>query len=174
MSTAASAGTARLSIAIEQIATARKYTERLIDDFNGADWFRMPAEGVTHVAWQVGHLAMAEYRLTLERLRGERPADEQLISPEFLALFGKGSSPQADPDKYPRPAEIRAVFDRVHAQALAELPGYTDAELLVPPLKPHGLFNRKIDSLYWCVRHEMLHAGQIGLVRRLLGYAPQW
>ena len=52
--------------------------------------------------------------------------------------------------------------------------GYKDEDLLCPPLKPHGLFNRKIDGLYWCVRHEMVHAGQIGLLRRLLGHAPQW
>ena len=32
----------------------------------------------------------------------------------------------------------------------------------------------KLDSLFWCAHHEMLHAGQIGLVRRLLGQAPLW
>ena len=164
----------RLSIAIEQIATARRYTERLLDGVSQADWFRMPQEGVTHIAWQVGHLAMAEYRLTLDRLRGERPEDEQLISREFLALFGKGSAPDPDNGKYPAPDDIRAVFARVHEQVLAELPGYTDDQLQAPPLKPHSLFNRRIDSLYWCVRHEMVHAGQIGLLRRLLGHAPQW
>ena len=164
----------RLSIAIEQIITARAYTERLLADLNPGDWFRMPHEGVTHIAWQVGHLAMAEYRLALDRLRGERPEDEQLISSELLALFGKGSAPDPDPSNYPTPDDIRAVFARVHQQVLAELPGYTDDQLQAPPLKPHALFNRQIDSLYWCVRHEMLHAGQIGLVRRLLGYPPQW
>ena len=43
-----------------------------------AEWFRQPTEGVTHIAWQVGHLALAEYWLTLERIRGRRPDDLHL------------------------------------------------------------------------------------------------
>ena len=29
-------------------------------------------------------------------------------------------------------------------------------------------------SLLWCAHHEMVHAGQIGLLRRYLGFAPVW
>ena len=32
----------------------------------------------------------------------------------------------------------------------------------------------KLRALLWCARHEMLHAGQIGLLRRHLGYPPMW
>ncbi len=42
------------------------------------------------IAWQVGHLAMAEYRLALERIRGPQPQDAGLISEEFLRLFDTG------------------------------------------------------------------------------------
>jgi hypothetical protein len=164
----------RLEIALDQIETAHRYTLNLLDGLEPGDWFRQPHEGVTHIAWQVGHLAMAEYWLTLKRLRGERPADNDLISPDFLQRFAKGSTPEANPALYPSPAEIRRKFDRVHQQALAELPGYSDTELDQPPLFPHKLFNTKIDSLFWCARHEMVHAGQIGLLRRLLGKPSQW
>ncbi len=164
----------RLTLALNEIRTARDYTHRLLADLEPADWFRMPAEGVTHIAWQVGHLAMAEYRLTLERMRGHRPADEQLISAEFLALFGKGSVPHPSAADYPSVDEIMAVFNRVHQQTLEEVPGISEAELDRPPEKPHSLFNTKLESLLWCGRHEMLHAGQIGLLRRLFGKAPQW
>ena len=164
----------RLQAALDRIEFARRYTVRLLETIDPADWFRMPAEGVTHVAWQVGHLAMAEYRLCLERIRGARPSDEQLISEAFLTRFGRDSVAEPDPAKNPSPAEIRAVFDRVHEAALRELPGTSDAELDQPPLKPHGLFNTKIGSLQWCPNHEMLHAGQIGLLRRLFGAKPMW
>jgi uncharacterized damage-inducible protein DinB len=117
---------------------------------------------------------MAEYWLTLKRLRGERPTDHELISPEFLKQFGKGSVPEAEPARYPLPAEIRRVLDAIHQQALIELPGYSDSGLEQPPLFPHKLFNTKRDSLFWCARHEMLHAGQIGLLRRLLGKPSLW
>ena len=32
----------------------------------------------------------------------------------------------------------------------------------------------KIDTLRWCGDHELIHAGQIGLLRRLLGHKPVW
>ena len=164
----------RLELALNEIKTARNYTRRLLEDLAPEDWFRQPTEGVTHIAWQVGHLAMAEFRLALERIRGERPEDAKLISPDFLQKFAKGSTPQASARDYPPPEEILAVLHRVHERTLVETPHVADAELDRPPEKPHPLFTRKIDSLFWCARHEAIHAGQIGLLRRLLGKPPQW
>jgi uncharacterized damage-inducible protein DinB len=134
----------------------------------------MPAEGVTHVAWQVGHLAFAQYRLVLERVRGARPEDAELIAPDFLALFGRESVPESDARKYPAAAEIRGVFDRVHERVMRDLADLPEAELDRPLLTPHRLAKTKREVLFWCNQHEMLHAGQIGLLRRLLGYRPLW
>jgi hypothetical protein len=163
-----------LDRALEHLAFARTYTRGLLDHVEPGDWFRMPAEGVTHVAWQVGHLAMAEYRLALERIRGRRPDDDGLISEPFLRLFGRESVPDAEPGRYPAVDEIRAVFDRVHEQALRELPGLSEATLAEPVVQRHRLVNTKLEALVWCGQHEMLHAGQIGLLRRLLGHRPMW
>src|SRR6185369_320780 len=80
------AAMSRLQLAFEQITFVRSYTTRLLDSIKLDDWFRQPAGGVTHVAWQVGHLAMAEYRLALERLRGVRPEDADLIPQAFFTL----------------------------------------------------------------------------------------
>jgi hypothetical protein len=163
-----------LERAIEQIAFARGYTLRLLDTIDAADWFRMPAEGGTHLAWQVGHLAMAEYRLALERIRGPRPEDEDLIGAAFLQLFMRGSVAHPDPALYPSAQEIRGVFDRVHVQALRELPGVSEATLSEPLGTPHAVARTKGEALFWCGRHEMIHAGQIGLLRRLFGQRPLW
>ena len=164
----------RLNQAIEQLEKTRQYTLRLLESVPPADWFRQPHEGVTHIAWQVGHLAMAQYRLCLDRVRGPRPSDRDLISDEFLARFGRESVPDSDSTKNPTQDEIRAVFDRVHEQTLRELRELPDSELDLPTLKPHPIFNTKIGALHWCAMHEMLHTGQIGLLRRLLGHAPLW
>jgi hypothetical protein len=161
-------------LALEQIAFARGYTLRLLDGLDPAEWFRMPAEGITHIGWQVGHLAMAEYRLALERIRGPRPADEAFISAHFLAMFARQSQPDPDPTRNPKPVEIRTVLDRVHDQVLREVPNHSDEDLAAPPTKPHKVAATKRASLLWCAEHEMLHAGQIGLLRRLLGHPPLW
>jgi uncharacterized damage-inducible protein DinB len=106
------------------------------------------------------------------RIRGERPDDAALFSPEFRRLFGAKSVPQADATF--APAELRAVLERVHQQVLRELPGLDEAELDQPVPHPHPFATTKLRALQWCAHHEMVHAGQIGLLRRLLGYPPMW
>jgi uncharacterized damage-inducible protein DinB len=162
----------RLQLAIEQIDLARIYTLDLISETPAGDWFRQPPGGVSHVAWQLGHLAVAEYRLALWRIRDRQPQDDALISQEFVRLFGYDSVPDADPAKYPAASEIRAVLDRVHEEVHRELAGLDEAAMEQPVPHPHPLAKTKLQALLWCARHEMLHAGQIGLLRRQLGYPP--
>jgi hypothetical protein len=164
----------QLALALDQIRFARGYTGKLLEATDPADWFRQPAEGVSHIAWQVGHLAMAEYRLALERVRGRQPGDERLIAETFVMHFGRDSKPDPDPAANPSPAEIRHVFDQVHRQVLHELPSLVEEELAAAPLKPHPRFTTKLGGLFWCAQHELIHAGQIGLLRRLRGGAPLW
>ena len=84
------------------------------------------------------------------------------------------SVPEPDPAKFPPVAEIRATFDRVHERVLSELPAFPDAELdtLISP--PHRICKTRFDCVRWCPYHEMTHAGQIGLLRRLFGQKPMW
>lgn len=164
----------RLKLALDQIVLTRAYTNKLLETVDWSEWFRQPAQGVTHIAWQVGHLAMAEYRLLLERIRGKRPEDGRLISDDFLRRFGRESVPEPDPAKNPTALEIRAVFDRVHELGLRELSTLPDAALDQPTVSPHPLFQTKLGALFWRAEHEMLHAGQIGLLKRLLGHAATW
>ena len=72
------------------------------------------------------------------------------------------------------PQELRAVLDRVHVEALKLLPTLTEAELDQPVDKPPPVFTTKLGALLWCAQHEMPHAGQIGLLRRLFGKPPLW
>jgi len=37
---------------------------------------------------------------------------------------------------------------------------------------PYAVHANKLGGLIFCSHHEMLHAGQIGLLRRLLGKQP--
>jgi uncharacterized damage-inducible protein DinB len=156
-----------------EIRAARTYVTHLLQDLDDADWFRQPHEGITHVAWQVGHLAVAQYRLTLERQRGERPEDEHLISSDFRRHFGKGSTPDPVAANNPTCDEIRQVFHGVYDRALEEIAAFTDAEVdetVAPPA--HPMFSTRLEALQWCSNHEFIHAGQIALLRRLLGKPP--
>lgn len=164
----------RLQYAVEQLLFARNYTLDLVETIETVDWYQLSTPPVTHVGWQVGHLAVAEYRLALVRIRGRQPGDDQIIPPEYLKLFGKSSVPSSNPGDYPGPDELRATLDRVHAAALHTMRTLPMDELDRPLEEPHPMAKTKLESLIWCGQHEMVHAGQIGLLRRLLGYAPKW
>src|SRR5262245_52760851 len=99
-----------LQVAIRQIQFARSYSLYLLDGIGEAEWFAMPCGAPTHLAWQVGHLAMAQYGLCLFRLRGRQEIDADLMSSSFRKQFSKGTTPDADASKYPPPAEIRGTF----------------------------------------------------------------
>lgn len=162
----------RIELAVAQICKIRKYTESLLDGLDPEDWFRMPSEGVTHIAWQVGHVAVAQYYLTMVRVRGPQPEDGQMVPEEFMTLFGKGSTPQPGADSYPAPDQIRQAFDAVHRQAVDELGRLDDAVLDELTEPPHPMFSTKLEAVFFSPLHEMVHAGQIGLLRRLFGKEP--
>lgn len=162
----------RLQIALAQIQFAREYTLSLLTDVGEADWFRMPSGIGTHLAWQVGHLAMAQYGLALFRQRGRAPEDAELMSARFRKQFSRGSAPESDPAKNPTPAEIWDVFERVYAQVQKEAPTFSDPQLDEPVDMPTMVWPTKLGALHFCAAHELLHAGQIGLLRRSLGKGP--
>jgi hypothetical protein len=161
-----------LTLALQQIEFAREYTLSILAAIDEADWFAMPSGCPTHVAWQVGHLAMAEYGLCLFRQRGRQPVDLELMTSSFRKLFSRGTVPEADASKYPDPAEIRATCDRIHEQVRTEAGGFTTEQLKEPVEMPYAVEATKLGSMLFCSHHEMLHAGQLGLLRRLLGKEP--
>lgn len=161
----------RLELACQQIQFARDYILSLLEDIEDTQWFWQLQGQVTHVAWQVSHLAMAQYGLCLFRMRGRKPDDAELMSSAFRKKFSKGTTPDSDPANHPSPAESREVFHRVHRQATKELP--TCGETVLNELIdiPYAVFPTKLGSLFFCVMHEMMHAGQLGVLRRLMGKA---
>src|SRR4029078_5388193 len=72
-----------LTPAIQQFSSARNYTLSLLTETDEADWYRLPPGCPTHLAWQIGHLAMAEYGLGLFRQRGRQEIDREIMPSDF-------------------------------------------------------------------------------------------
>jgi hypothetical protein len=162
----------RLQIAWRQIEFARNYSQSLLTDLSEEDWYFSPDTFPTHIAWQVGHLAMSEYGLTLFRQRGRADIDSELMSSKFRKLFMRGTAPDRDRSAYPAPDEILSVLERVHQQMRLELPNFDGSFLDEPVDAPHAAFASRYGALLFAAHHEMLHAGQIGVLRRLCGKNP--
>lgn len=163
---------ANLQMAIDQIVAARQYTKSLLENIDQNNWFRQPVEEINHVAWQIGHLAMAQYGLVLFRQRGRKLEDTDLMSSSFRKKFSRGTTPNADPAFYPGIDEIMDVFERVYNQSMEELASYPAKQLQDEVDAPYAAYPNKLGCLIFCAHHEMLHAGQLGMLRRLLGNAP--
>ncbi len=159
-----------IHLLLEDLEQARDYTLGVLDHVADEDWYRAPAPGINPVAWHVGHLAIVEYHLCLKRVRGVRDSDHDLLPlEEYSKKFGKGSIPSANPTDYPTQEELRRVLENVHEQTLAEIREMDESVLAESCGAPHPMFTTKGGAIRFCPKHEMLHTGQISLLRRLFG-----
>ncbi len=155
-----------------QIQFARNYTRGLLDAVPDELWGVIPPGASTHFAWQIGHLTVAQYGLMLFRQRGRAEGDLDLLPSWLRKKYGKGTTPAADLQEVPAKSELLALMDRVHEESLATLPTLT-AEVLSEPIDmPYAVYPIKLGALLFCPLHESIHAGQIGLLRRLHGLEP--
>jgi DinB superfamily len=163
---------ARLESAIDHLRRSRVYTRQFLPDLTPDEWFWSPPQYSTHIAWQVGHIAVAQYNLCLRRLRGRTADDAALLSDAFIDAFKLGSKPVATAKSNPPLEEIQRVFHAVHHQVLTELPLVDNAELDTPVDPPHPAFKTKLGAIEYSPQHELVHAGQIAMLRRLMGKPP--
>jgi hypothetical protein len=157
--------------AIGQIEFARRYTLELLDATPQDRWFESPSSLPTHIAWQVGHLAVSQYGLLMFRQRGRAPGDLDLVPGTFRKRFGRSSQPFAPTDATDddNPAALLQRLQTIHTQAIAELTTNDPAQLLEPTEMPYAVYPQKIGCILFAPLHEQIHSGQIGLIRRLLG-----
>ena len=162
----------RLQDAVRQIEFARAYTLLSLEDLSDDDWYWCPEQMDTHIAWQAGHLAVAQYGLTLFLQRGRADVDSELMTGKFRKCFMKGTKPTRDRANYPEVAEIRQVMTRVHQQMRDEVGNFDGDHLDQPASPPHAAYATNFGSLLFASKHEFLHAGQIGMLRRSMGKEP--
>ncbi len=157
---------------LQQIRWTRQYTLQLIDSIPRSLWYERPAGAATHVAWQVGHLAVSQYGLMLFRQRGRAEGDLELMPGWLRKQFGRGTQPATTAEGQPEPDELLARLAAINAQAHEELPKLSAQTLREPIDMPYAAYPIKLGALLFCPFHEGLHAGQIGMLRRLHGLEP--
>ena len=150
----------------------RRYTLELLHGLDEDDWYRMPDGCPTHIAWQVGHITYAQLGVALVRSRGPAPGDADVLPAEYETLFGKGTTPQPDRSHYPSVESLRETMQRVNHYVLEQLKAQPEEFFQQPPAVEFLGMKTRGEVIRFCALHEMLHNGQIGLVRRMLGEPP--
>jgi hypothetical protein len=139
---------------------------------------RMNLDGVTHeeslvqphpggncLNWVVGHLTCI-YNNSLPLV-----GQENVVPPESLARYDRGSPPITDPAEARDLAELMATWDRVADRFDAGLAAFSPEVLDQPaPFSPGDDPDETVRSLMSTILfHQAYHAGQTGILRRAAG-----
>ncbi len=163
----------RVQFIVEQMTVTRQYSLAVLQHTDRARWFEMPGGAGTHIAWHVGHLVFAQYAHFAVMICPETPADREIIPRDrYFSLFAKGTTPQANAQLYPSADEIFGAFNCAHEHFTRKASTLDESTLDLPTLRPHQIARTRWDMALWWMKHEMLHTGQIALLRRMLGESP--
>lgn len=153
----------------DQVRRTRDWTLMLLDDLLGDDWLFQPEPGMQHALWICGHLASAQDTLLFTRcLNAPR------LEAEFKTHFPIGGPIKSAAEyNWPQPAAVTAKMHEMQEASVAAIAKMSDALLAEPaPGKDgakHPHYDTKLGALGHLSRHEAFHAGQLAMIRRMLG-----
>ena len=157
---------------VGQVDFARKYTLGLLENVPEELWPIVPTGASSHIAWQVGHLAVSQYGLMLFRQRGRAEGDLELMPGWLRKRFGRGSVPPSNASEIPSKESLLECLEKIHYASMASLPNFSAEQLMETTEMPYAVYPIKLGALLFCPLHESIHAGQIGMLRRMHGLLP--
>ena len=145
--------------------------KKLIAGVPEEQWYTMPEGMGTHMAWQVGHLALSCYYHSVMVIRGHQPDILQKVAVKEYNEYYNTAQPEKSIDVH-SPKELLDAMDIIEAKSLSIVSGMTEeilAEELFDLGFPHPVASTKWEAIDWNIKHYMYHCGQIGMLRRALG-----
>ena len=151
-----------LQAAADILIGTRQRLANSLKDLPQEKWFEQPEGFTNNVAWNVGHLVLAQQGLCYQRCGVTPPIGMEKLG-EMRKMYGGGTSP-ADWDENPDTDELLKMLTELPAHmtediAAGKFDGYEKPEPQegrFPP--PDSVLHAFIFNQY----HEGLHAGTIG------------
>lgn len=153
----------------EDLVKTRRFTERLLADFHKpSDWLLQVHPQANHALWVAGHIGQTD-NFFLSMVGPELQASE----PDYQEKFGTGSEPTSRTEDYPPVGDVLAWMHGRRAALLSILERLAPDNLARPMPAGSPAFLSDYASVFRTANwHECIHAGQITVVRRALGYPP--
>jgi hypothetical protein len=148
-------------------ATSERIMDRYLDGLSDADLLVRPVAGQNHIAWQLGHLIIAE-RMMVE---GIKPGSSPPLPAGFEEAHGRdeASTRSDDPTRFLSKEKYLALFKAQRDATKEVLKSLTDAELDGPgPERFRQLAPTAGATLLLAGTHVLMHVGQFVGVRRKL------
>ena len=142
----------------------------LASDIRDAPLTAPTPNGGNHPLWCIGHLAYSESNLLHSFVLGE---SNPLA--DWKEIFGQGSQPTDDADKYPSMDDVFGKLEEVRSKTLETLRTMSDDDLDKPSHAPEEMkkFFGTIGQCFSAMTmHFTFHGGQIADARRAAGRAP--
>jgi len=135
----------------------------LIDDISEEESMRHDYPHCNHIRWQTGHLAYSAH--VVLKMLGEKSGIEE----EWIKLFGRGPKIYDNASIYPSMQELRdrlySYYDKIFPALEKVTTEYLDTEQEFAPTWK----STPMDGILFFCTHEFYHAGQITVMRRVLG-----
>lgn len=148
---------------------ARRNTLKFAEDIPADKLCVAPTADANHALWVLGHLAWTDDSI-LSALAGKPSA----LPAGFTEAFGMGSKPQPDAKRYPSVAEVKTQLAGRREALTGWLKSLSPAQLAAPlPKELSGFAPDHATLAATLAWHEGLHAGQLTVARRALGFGPK-
>ncbi len=148
------------------IGRAKMITDMLLGDLSDADLLARPVPSANHVAWQLGHVIVSLNYFGETIKPGSMPA----LPAQFAAQHSKETAASDKPADFLSKQQYVTLLDgqrQAFVDLLATVPLSRFDE--ASPEAMQGYAARISDLVTLVAEHEMMHSGQISVVRRKLG-----
>lgn len=143
--------------------STRSAVGKLIDDITEEESLFRGQDNLQHIRWQTGHIVYGAY-LVLRTLGETVPLPDG-----WYDLFHRGCEFAEETSVYPSMAELRDKLKWYDERIAARLEKLTDAAL-DDTLDTEPIFETSaLNTALFLNAHAFYHAGQIAVIRRLLG-----
>jgi uncharacterized damage-inducible protein DinB len=148
------------------IGRAKMITDMLLGDLSDADLLARPVPSANHVAWQLGHIIVSLNYF------GEtiKPGSMPVLPAQFAEQHSKETAASDKPADFLTKQQYVTLLDdqrQAFVDLLATVPVSRFDE--ASPEEMQGYAARISDLVTLVAEHEMMHSGQISVVRRKLG-----
>ena len=145
---------------------AQMVTTMLIGDLSDEELLQRPEPEANHIAWQLGHLIGALHFFGEAVKPGSMPA----LPEGFNDQHSKETATSDDPGAFLKKDEYATLLDQQRAAMLELSESLSEEELSADaPEQLREYAPTIVDMIGLAAEHEMMHSGQISVLRRKLG-----
>lgn len=149
----------------ELLATSRFVMTQYLRGLEDRDLLVRPVQGAHHTAWQLGHLVVSERRM----VEGVRKGSGVELPSGFEVAHEKDPSYSRDAG-FSSLNEYVALMMQQRERTLALLRDLPETDLCLPAPEFMRAYAPTNASVFLSIAsHELMHAGQIAVIRRRLG-----